>query len=68
MEELVTAKEYAKMIGTSVRIVQRLCDQERIPGAKKYGRDWLIPADARPIPGKKGPRAEWERNLAKLQD
>lgn len=61
MEDLLTAKEYAELIGSSPQIVSRLARKGRIPGARKIGRDWLFPADARPIPASKGPQADWEK-------
>lgn len=63
LEDFVTVKEYAKLIGSSEKVIRRLLIQDRIPGAVKMGRDWLIPADAIPIPGKKGPAAQWEKKL-----
>jgi len=44
--EYITAKEAAKKWGITQRRVQILCTQERIPGAKRHGWMWMIPADA----------------------
>lgn len=43
----ISAKEAAERWGISVRYAQRLISQQRIPGAKKYQRSWMIPADAK---------------------
>lgn len=42
----MSATEASQRWGISLRQVQRLLAEERIPGAKKYGRSWMIPDDA----------------------
>jgi hypothetical protein len=32
-----------RTLGVTVRYVTRLCEQERVEGAHKPGRDWVIP-------------------------
>ena len=44
--EYISAAEAVEKWGVSLRQVQRLLAESRIPGAKKYGRSWMIPADA----------------------
>jgi len=44
--EYITAYEAAEKWGVTPRQVQRLLAAERIPGARKQGRDYRIPADA----------------------
>ena len=44
--EYITAIEAAAKCGVSLRQVQRLLAASRIPGAKKYGHTYLVPADA----------------------
>lgn len=46
MEYLSTLEASAKW-GVSPRQVQRLLSRNRIPQAKKYGRSWMIPEDAK---------------------
>ena len=46
MEQYITIKEVAEKWGITPRRVQKMCADGRIPGAKKFGRDWAIPADA----------------------
>ena len=44
--EYLTVRKMAERWGLSDRTVQQLCNQGRIPGARKFGRAWAIPADA----------------------
>ena len=41
-----SAEEAARRWGVSVRWVQALCRGQRIPGAQRLGRVWLIPREA----------------------
>ena len=53
MLEYISAPEAAKKWGISERRVQKLCEENRIPGAFKFSRMWLIPKDAeKPIDGR----------------
>ena len=45
--EYITVGEAAKKWDVSPRQVQRLLSKNRIPGARKYGRSWMIPADTK---------------------
>lgn len=42
----ITVKEYAVKHGVAERTVRQKLQGNKIPGAQKLGRDWLIPADA----------------------
>lgn len=42
----ISVVEAAAKWGISLRRVQQLLAGRRIPGAKKYGRSWMLPADA----------------------
>jgi excisionase family DNA binding protein len=42
----ISAPEAAKKWGISERPVQKLCEENRIPGVAKFSRLWLIPKDA----------------------
>jgi hypothetical protein len=46
MLEYISAPEAAKKWGISERRVQKLCEENRIPGVVKFSRLWLIPKDA----------------------
>ena len=47
MTQYITAAEASQKWGVSSRQVQRLASAGRIPGAKKYGVSWVIPADCK---------------------
>ncbi len=51
----ISAKEYADKHNKSVEQIKVLCRSGRIEGARKIGRDWLIPENA-PYPTRKGVR------------
>ena len=52
--EYISCAEAAVKWGISERRVQKLCEGERIPGAVKFSRVWLIPKDAeKPIDGRR---------------
>ncbi len=42
----ITVKEAAQKWGVTTRRVQDLCKQGRIPGAQRWERTWMIPAEA----------------------
>ena len=44
--EYRTVRETAEKWGLSLRMVQQFCIDGRIPGARKFGKSWAIPADA----------------------
>lgn len=44
--EFLSLKQTAEKWGISIRRVQTLCSNARIPGAAKIGSYWAIPADA----------------------
>lgn len=46
MLEYISAPEAAKKWCISERRVQKLCEENRIPGMAKFSRMWLIPKDA----------------------
>ena len=53
MLEYISAPEAAKKWGISERRVQKLCEENRIPGVAKFSRMWLIPKEAeKPIDGR----------------
>ncbi len=50
MLEFISAPEAVKKWGISERRVQKLCEENRIPGVAKFSCMWLIPKDAeRPV-------------------
>ena len=44
--QYITAKQAAEKWGITVRRVQDLCKSRSVDGAVRWGRDWMIPADA----------------------
>lgn len=51
--EYISCTEAAKNWGISERRVQKLCEENRIPGVTKFSRIWLIPKNAeKPIDGR----------------
>ena len=54
-EKLITSEPAAKELGMSVRRLQALLQQGRVEGARKVGRDWVIPSPVRVSPGTRGP-------------
>ena len=44
--EYLTVRETAEKWNISPRLVQQFCIARRIPGARKFGKSWAIPADA----------------------
>ncbi len=65
--DYMTIKEAAAKWGMSIRRIQEICSQGRIPGLMKFGREWAIPKDAeKPIDqriksGKYIRKVKWER-------
>ena len=54
MLEYISAGEAAKKWGISERRIQKLCEENRIPGVAKFSYMWLIPKDAeKPVDGRK---------------
>ena len=44
--EFITVKEAAEKWGVGVRRVQILCAQDRVKGAYRFGKSWMIPQNA----------------------
>lgn len=67
MNDYITAQEAAEKWGVTVRQVQLLCKENRIPGAMRMSRIWIIPENAeKPTNDKK--RQKRKRNdLSKNQ-
>lgn len=67
MLEYISAPEAAKKWGISERRVQKLCEENRIPGVARFSRMWLIPKDAeKPTDGrykKRGDRVDKNSNM-----
>lgn len=69
--EYITVKEAADMWQVSERRIQILCRENRIDGAKKFGRDWAIPRNAdKPVDGRitTGEYRNWRKKGKKTAD
>ncbi|MBE5739771.1 MAG: helix-turn-helix domain-containing protein, partial [Clostridiales bacterium] len=44
--QYITVQEAAKKWGVTTRRVQMLCNEERIKGAYRFGKSWMIPSTA----------------------
>lgn len=44
--DYITVAEAAEKWGISERRIQKLCEENRIDGAMKFSRIWVIPKDA----------------------
>ncbi|ACL21969.1 hypothetical protein Dhaf_3956 [Desulfitobacterium hafniense DCB-2] len=62
--DLITTKEAAEIWGITIRRVQALCDNRRIPSAFKLGDIWVMPKDTpKPLDGRtKAARAMSQKN------
>lgn len=45
MKGYITLKEASERWNLSVRWINMMCSQNRIPGAEQIGRVWIIPED-----------------------
>ena len=53
MLDYISVKDAVVKWGISERRIQKLCEENRIPGVIRFGRSWAIPKDARkPIDGR----------------
>ena len=54
-DEMLTSAEFAALQRVSARRIRALASGGRVAGARKWGRDWLIPAQAKIAAGTRGP-------------
>lgn len=51
--DFISVQEAATRWGISERRIQKLCEENRIPGIVRFSRVWLIPKDAKkPMDGR----------------
>jgi hypothetical protein len=55
LDEMLTCAEFAALQRVGARRIRALASGGRIAGARKWGRDWLIPARAKIAAGTRGP-------------
>lgn len=58
---LLSAREYGDQYGRSVEQAKQYCQKGRVAGAVKFGRDWLIPRDAKLPEDRRGKRKTPEK-------
>jgi len=44
--EFISVKDASEKWGISERRIQKLCEENRIPGVFRFGRSWALPKDA----------------------
>jgi len=64
MLEYISVSKAAKKWSVSERRVQKLCEENRIPGVAKFSYMWLIPKDAeKPTDGRKKENKKIKKSL-----
>jgi hypothetical protein len=61
MANITTAQAAEELGVTRGRVIQ-LCNQGRVEGAERIGRDWIIPTPVKVSPGTRGPRGIAQEN------
>ena len=59
--KLLNSKEASHELGVNTSRVVQLLLAGRIKGARKIGRDWVIPSPIKVRPGSRGPKMRIER-------
>ncbi len=54
--DYITTAEAAQVLGLDVKRIARLCKSGAIEGARKFGRDWMIPTPIKRKPVKRAGR------------
>ena len=63
--DYISVSEAAKKWGISERRIQKLCEENRIPGVVRFSRMWLIPKDAKkPVDDALNPLKPYSPNLS----
>jgi hypothetical protein len=63
MGRMIPLAEGASKLGLTVRRLQALCQQRRVPGARLIGRSWFLPENLVVTPGERGPISEREAEM-----
>ena len=68
----MTIREAAEKWGFSIRYINTMCHNGKIPGAQMFGRDWAIPIDMeKPSQDRRiktGKYKEWRKKYGKTKD
>jgi hypothetical protein len=64
----ITVAEATKLSGKGIKMIARLCQTGKLPGAEKIGNTWLIPRASVDsyAPGRRGPRTKKEKLAGEL--
>jgi excisionase family DNA binding protein len=54
--KFITTAEAADRVGTTMRHVQKLCREGKVPGATMFGGVWMVPSTFRWKRQKRGPK------------
>ena len=71
LEKYLTVQETADKWNINQRTVQTMCNDGRIPGAKKSGKAWAIPNDAEKPTDKRvvtGKYVNWRKKEEKISE
>lgn len=68
MKGYMSAREASYKWGVSESRVHKLCQQGRIPGLERFGRSWVIPADAEKPADPRTKRCGYLRELNEYKD
>jgi len=58
---LLNSDQAAQELGVTQRRVLQFCTEGRVKGARKIGRDWIIPSPIKVKPRSRGPTMRFER-------
>lgn len=71
IEKYLTVQETAEKWNLNQRTVQTMCNDGRIPSAKKFGKAWAIPDDAEKPTDKRvvsGKYVNWRKKEEKISE
>jgi excisionase family DNA binding protein len=65
----ITVAEASKLSGKGIKMIARLCQTGKLPGAEKIGNTWLIPRASVEsyAPGRRGPRTNKEKLATEIK-
>ena len=66
-QRLLSSNDAAAELGISRSRLLRLLGQDRVVGAQKIGRDWVVPSPVRLTVGKRGPEGVAGRRKTKSE-
>lgn len=69
IEKYVTSNEASELIGRTARAIAQLCQDGKMPGARKIAKTWMIPRDVvlNYTPAPRGPKSKKSRLAAERE-